>query len=252
MVKTKELLIILIFLGVAAAAMYYWLYLIPKNNAIAEWDVKIEERRKQIDDDRAAALDRQQEKVRLTAQRAEFSEDWAREAAALPERFSDVEVLRHIQEVIYPHTDKVSLNFNESVERAGDEIWSTSINLSFSTSYWQFLSILHNLVAGELGNRVINYSLRVSEIEPGDFRAMVEPVLDTIPAEILSQFLPDFRAYYANRNVDFMGMYMLDVSMEVEYLSIYAGMLSVGDMAAEWEAEDIMLAELIAALEGGQ
>jgi hypothetical protein len=240
MVKKRELFIILFFVGVLGAALYWWVYRQPAMRRIEGLETLIEERTQQLDRDRNAAQTRRNIYSDLSVRHNELREEWLVEAAALPVRFDDVQVLRHIQEVIYPHTQRIELEFGVSEEREGDELWSTTIELSFRTSYWQFLSILYNLVQGELGNRVVTYEFEVFPLSPGEFREMVEPVLIHMPDYIVEQFRSDFIEFFVrgNQSVEFMGLYLLDITMTVEYLSIEPGLLPLDTLREVWEIQD--------------
>jgi hypothetical protein len=246
MLKTRELIIILFFVGVLAGVLYFWFYLQPARRRIEERRVSIVERTERLEREHLAAAGRRNVHRNLSNDHDVFRAAWIVEAAALPQRFNDVQVLRHIQEVVYPHTREIRLTLTEPEEREGDELWSTTVSLAFTTSYWQFLSILHNLVQGELGNRVVNYDFSVMPMEPTDFIEMVEAVLIYMPDYIVEQFRSDFVRVFVqgDQDVEFIGLYMLEVNMEIDYLSIEPGVLGVNSWLLDvTERLDEILAE---------
>ncbi|MCL1843195.1 MAG: hypothetical protein FWF79_05235 [Defluviitaleaceae bacterium] len=236
----KELFIILFFVAVLGGVVYFLVYFRPARDRIENMENRIATREAQITSDENAARARNAQYEIVSTEHVRLREQWEFEAADLPYVFSDTQVLRHIQDVIYPHTRAVQLGFDVSVERPGDELWSTIISLDFETSYWQFLSILYNIVQGYLGNRVVSYSFSVEPLSPADFRYMVEPVVDDMPEHIVEQFRSDFQQFFifGNQNIEMMGMYMLSVSMEVEYLTLNPGILPPAAMQLIWDAED--------------
>jgi len=182
----------------------------------------------------------------MTEQYNVLSAQWEVKAANLPHIFDDTAALRHIQSVIYPHTEQVTLGFGLSQRREGDLLYSTVVNLNFKTSYWQFLSILYNLVEHEnLGNRVVNYTLSIQPLEPEEFHDMVRgPGEEFIPEHILAEFAQDFFEYFVrgNTEVEILGLHTITANMQVEYLSITPGLIDEGAMRVIWDAEDLLAA----------
>jgi hypothetical protein len=240
MIKQRDLIIIILCLSVLAAVAWYWAYYQPSRNRILALEARIEERKDALRLAEEQARQRSVEFDELTLRNEEIQEEWKIVAADLPERFVDTDVFRHVQSVIYPHTRELSMNFSDSVQREGDELWSTKINLSFSTTYWQLLSLLDTLVNGDLGNRVVNYSLGVSPLTPEEFLAEVERSLGDIPDHIINEFSTQIHEYFTlqNENAEIWGLHMLNVGMEIEYLGLYQGLLSQGEMRTRWEEED--------------
>jgi hypothetical protein len=258
--KAKELFIIMGGVTILVAALWFWLYLRPSNARVEDWRERTVERDARLDLTELEANARATNFARMTAHFADLNARWEQAAAALPFYFDDTAVLRHIQSVIYPHVVEteegdgtIDLTFGLSRQREGDLLYSTIVTLNFTTTYWQFLSILYNLVEREddmnLGNRVVNYSLTVSELEMTEFRDrldgliyLVGPEEDDIPEHIIMQFIHDFQAYFGGRgaDVEMQGLYLLNVQMDVEYLSINPGLLSEDDMRALWALEEII------------
>jgi hypothetical protein len=131
--------------------------------------------------------------------------------------------------------------------RADDLLYSTTVNLNFATSYWQFLSILYNLVQGDLGNRVVNYTLQVVPLDEEEFNSMRIEILGG-PA---AGYIPTGFDLFGGRQVNILqalmqpaavtdpiGLHTLGVQMQVEYLSLEPGMLSEATMRALWELID--------------
>lgn len=240
MVKGREVFIILFFIAVLGTALYAWAYLRPARERIAELREDITEREARLENERLQAMIRANQYAGLYELHTELSAQWEVEAAALPVIFDDTRVLRHVQSVIYPHTDSLTLAFGMSEEREGDELWSTTIYLEFETSYWQFLSILYNLVQGDLGNRVVNYTFTVTPMDPDDFNERITPVVDDMPDYIRNQLGPQLYNFFylGNRDDGIVGLYMLEVQMEVEYLSQEAGLLPIEVLLEAWERMD--------------
>jgi hypothetical protein len=256
MTKAREVFVIMGAVSLLVAALWFFVYLRPSMNRAAAMRVLIEERDAELDNRQAQAEYRRREHNRLTEHFAALSARWAQAAAALPFYFDDTAVLRHIQSVIYPHTEQLELEFSMSELREGDQLYSTVVSLEFRTSYWQLLAILYNLVERDddmnLGNRVVNYDLVVSPLTIGDFTDMldgliyfVDPEEDDIPEHLIMQFIHDFqREHDSGRRGEeeppMFGLYDIHVEMEVEYLSIRPGLLSERDMRVIWALEDLI------------
>lgn len=239
MIKQRDLIVILVCLAVIIAAVWFWVYYQPASNRIEQLEARTEERREDLRVAEQQARQREVGYANLSAEYAEIKEAWEVAAADLPVRFKDTEVLRHIQSVVYPHTENLNLSFSNSVQRADDELWSTTINLNFETSYWQLLSILDTLVHGDLGNRVINYSLNVSPLAPAVFLSLVERSLEHIPYHIVQQFNRQIYEYFVLglEDAEIWGLYMLNVTMDIEYLSLEPGIVPLATLREQWEAE---------------
>jgi len=240
MIKQRELILIMLCIAALTAAAWFWVYYQPAT-------ARIEEQRQRIaakEESMRVALEQAEQRTRqhekLSADFTRIKAEWEVAAAALPDKFNDVEVLRDIQRVIYPHTSELSLSIGNSEQRKGDELWSTTVSLNFTTSYWQFLSILYDLVNADLGNRVVNYNLGVSSLAPADFRDMVLGSRDNMPEHIIEQFIDDFQNYFmrGRTDIEIIGLHMLDVSMRVEYLSLHPGMLTLSNLRALWAEEE--------------
>jgi hypothetical protein len=229
MIKQRDLIIILVAVSALTALIWFWFYFQPANEKIAALENRIETRKEELRLAEEAAGIRTQEHAVLTAEHEEVREKWETEAANIPDTFEETSALRHMQRVIYPHVDNLTISWGDSTMRENDGLWSTTVNLNFSTSYWQFLSILHDLVNADLGNRVINYSLGVAELEPGEFRYMIEGSLDNMPEHIIEQFRQSFQNYFVRglTDTEIIGLHMLSITMQVEYISLYPGEFSL-------------------------
>jgi hypothetical protein len=245
MIKQRELIMILLCIAALMAAAWFWVYYQPATERIAQEEQKIEEKKESQRIELEQADQRTRRHANLSEDFRLIKEEWEVAAASLPDRFSDVEVLRDIQRVIYPHTGELSLSIGNSEQRAGDELWSTTVSLNFKTSYWQFLSILYDLVNADLGNRVVSYNLSVTPLDPSDFRSMVEGSADNMPEHIVEQFIEEYRAIFLHgrTDVEIIGLHMLDVNMRVEYLSLEPGMLTLSNLRAMWAEEERERAE---------
>jgi hypothetical protein len=254
MAKTREVFIIIGGIAVLAAALWFWLYLRPSNARVYELRNDIAARRIRLDTTRRDAENRVERYAIMNARFEELSRQWEIAAADLPDYFDDLEVLRHLQRVIYPHTETIQLNFGLSTRREADLLYSTIVNLEFTTSYWQFLTVLYQLIEEEaLGNRVINYTIDVRPMtgdEESAFRTAVPGFAEYMPPHVFAQVQANVLGM---ADVLFRGLYMLRIEMQLEYLSLQPGMLSEGAMRALWaqlEAEIAALeAEIAAALE---
>lgn len=227
MTKVRELMIILICLSILLGSLWFWLYLRPANQRAEELRTTIAARIERLQDEEDQAMQRRVVYADLTAELEIRMAEWEVASVDLPESFVDTEVLRHVQENFYRHTPAVSLGFNHSHRRPGDELYSTVVSLAFNTSYWQLRAILYHLLEEDaLGNRVISYSIGIAPMLPEDFLDSVIGVAEYIPEHIREEFVADFHAYHAGaEDVQFDGLYMLSVSMDVEYLSLTPGML---------------------------
>ncbi|MCL2576694.1 MAG: hypothetical protein FWE27_01400 [Defluviitaleaceae bacterium] len=235
--KTVQIFVIMGSLAVLIGALWYWLYLRPHIAKMEDWQIRIDERTEQLATDERDAQNRRAIYAHMTSYYQELSVRWEIAAAALPDVFDDTKVLRHIQEVIYPHTEEIQLSFGLSEQREGDLLYSTIVNLEFETSYWQFLSILHNLVQGDLGNRVVVYKLEVSPLEVPEFISMRDEIAGGPAAGYLPEHIrPNFMR---GAEINPIGLHTLDVTMQVEYLSIEPGLLSEIDLRAEWERLEV-------------
>jgi len=245
MIKERDLVIILVCLSILMAVAWFWLYLQPTMDRIEALERRTLEREQALDLRYSQVRQRRVTYDRLTEEYQRIRAEWDIAAAALPRRFYDTEVLEHIQRVIYPHTDSLSLSFSDSVQRPGDQLWSTTISLSFNTTYWQFLSILDDLVYGELGNRVINYSLGVSPLSHSDFFYMVQgPAVEFLSDDMraeLTAYVQHVNAYFGGPNAPIgdvmIGPYTLSISMSIEYLGLEAGRMPVEAWRRVWESE---------------
>lgn len=240
---SRRVFVIIFFIGVLVTVIYLWAYFRPQRNRIDEMRQDVVARYDHITETYRRALERNRIYEALLESYEYLSVEWAIEEAVLPDRFYDTAVLRHIYEVIYPHTNPanptISLSFGVSEEREGDALWSTRIELEFETSYWQFLAILYNLVQGELGNRVVEYEFNVEPMAREQLAGMLtfEGPLGyswaLIPEHLRRQFHPAFIA-----GEDVLGLYMLDVTMTVEYLTLEPGILPEAVAREQWEADD--------------
>jgi len=216
--KTAQIFVIMGALAILVGALWYWLYFRPHVETMENWRNRIAAREERLDREFREAEARRVAYAEMDRQLEVLSVRWAEVLETLPEVFEDTVVLRHIEEVIYPHTDALSLSLGSSTLRSGDLLYSTTVSLSFTTSYWQFLTILHNLVQGELGNRVVVYSLAVSPLDVREFITMRDEVAtgdgaEFIPEHIRPHFMP-------GGDIEPAGLHMFVVSMNVEYLSI--------------------------------
>lgn len=233
MAKIRELVVIMVALAILLGALWFWLYLRPSLARMADLEVRIEERYNNLNTQRDEAQARRDRFAELSAQLAVRTVEWNEASADLPQTFRDTDVLRHVQQRIYPHANVIELEFYASERRPGDELYSTRVNLVFETSYWQLLSILYHLVEEEaLGNRIVVYEIDIFPMEAADFLENVIGIAEYFPDHIREQFVPLFQAYLAGADVEFPGLYMLQVDMYVEYLSLEPGILSTANMEA--------------------
>jgi|GEM_PF-1339415 len=259
-VKSRQVFVILFFIGVLGTALYLWAFLRPARVTIETMQQDVVARRATIDENRRQANARIAMYEHAAAELEVLAELEREERTALPPIFDDTAVLRHIYDVVYPHTNPanptINISFGNSQARPGDDLWSTTIELSFETSYWQFLSILHNLVEGDpdrdilerdLGNRVVEYNFNVRPMTREEFGGMLmqESPLgyawSEIPVHIRNEFHADFLA-----GRDIMGLYMLNVNMRIEYLTLEPGILPRDVLRRQWVAEDAAAAEAAA------
>jgi hypothetical protein len=268
--KMRELFIIMGALSVLVAAIWFWAYLRPSQARAEQLRIDIINRETDLNTQRQEAEDRNATFARMTARYEELIVRWEDKSSALPDVFDDTEVLRHIQRVLYPHvragldeddeqTKRIELTFGFSEMREDDLLYSTVVDLKFETTYWQFLSILYNLVEQEnLGNRVVNYRIGVELISIEEFTERIDGLVyltgtreDDIPMHIMEQFREDFSRAHAttgrggeeNAPPPMEGLYLLTVEMQVEYLSIRPGLTRESDLRIIWELEDLLLAE---------
>jgi hypothetical protein len=240
MAMGKQVFVILFFVGVLGAALYFWAYYQPASRRMDALRTRIEVKTEQLAADERAARDRELVYASITEEYVELVAQWDIEAQTLPEEFNDTRALRHIHRVVYPHTDKIELEFGISEEREGDELWSTTVELSFETSYWQFLSILYNLVQDDLGNRIVNYEFTVRPLVEGraQFIERLTSILDHVPDDIRRRLQREIA------QPEPFGFYMLDVTMEIEYLSQHHGdFLSLDALRGLWEELDALINE---------
>jgi hypothetical protein len=238
MTKTRELFMIMAGITLLVAAIWFWAYFRPSSNRVAQIRIDTEERENELNATMEAARVRRRIHEELTERHRVLSAEWREKAANLPQRFDDRAVLRHIQYVIYPHTEEIELSFDVSERREYDLLYSTVVTLEFETSYWQFLAILHNLIQGDLGNRVVNYTLEVSPMEESDFVEMRTNVAGGRGAGYIPEHI---RHVFVTNEIDPIGLHMLSVEMEVEYLSIEPGLLSEAEWRTIWELEELLL-----------
>ncbi|MCL2224038.1 MAG: hypothetical protein FWB96_03610 [Defluviitaleaceae bacterium] len=236
--KLSQIFVIATAVAVLIGALWFWLYFRPHTATMERLRAEIVAREAQIANDYREAQNRRSRYAHMTEFYAELSQRWEVAAAALPYIFDDTEVLRHIQDVIYPHTSAINMSFNTSTQREGDLLYATVVSLQFETSYWQFLSILYNLVQGDLGNRVVVYTLDVSPLETAEFISMRDtiaggPAAGYIPPHIRPAFMP-------GAQINPIGLHTLSVRMQVEYLSIQPGLLSEADLRAQWARLDAL------------
>ncbi|MCL1883810.1 MAG: hypothetical protein FWF81_08685 [Defluviitaleaceae bacterium] len=185
MIRQRDLIVIMICFAALIAVMWFWIYYQPALGRISELERSILHRAESLHLAEEGAKRRILKYADINERYSAVREEWEVMAASLPYKFEDTEVLRSVQNVVYPHVRNLNLSFSGQSQRPDDGLWSTGINLSFATSYWQLLAILDKLVDGEMGNRVVNYSLSLNHGE-----------------------------------TDFRGLQMLNVSMEIEYLSL--------------------------------
>jgi len=237
--KKREIVIIMSCLALLIAALWFWAYLRPSNERREEWRQKITEKTERLERARQDALARQDRFETLTAREAELRVRWDEVARDLPNEFKDTAALRHIQQVIYPHTREIELDFNLSEQREGDELYSTVVTLRFETSYWQYLSILYNLVQGNLGNRVVVYRLEVSPLEESEYISMLrDREYGILMTDAFGHIPEHIREVLNDGNINPVGLQTFEVEMEVEYLSLLPGLMSESDLREAWEELD--------------
>jgi hypothetical protein len=237
MIKAKEIFIIMGCLTVIVAGLWFWVYFRPSQNRVSELRIATEERYERLNREQMLAEFRRASRDILYEQLEYSRVEWEVIQADLPVTFSDTEVLRHIQRNIYRHTDNIQLEFGTSMQRPEDELYSTIVSLAFTTTYWEFLTILYRLVEGEegavdsLGNRIVTYDITSSEIyDMDEFITRIQGVAEFMPTHIFEQV----QQVVLGGAVDFTGLYMLQVTMEVEYLSLEPGLLSEPDIRGLW------------------
>jgi len=221
------------------AALWFWAYLRPSNERRAAQRVAITERTERLQREREDAEAREALFRTLTARHTEISVRWDEVKSDLPEEFKDTAALRHIEHVIYPHTREIELDFNLSEQREGDELYSTVVTLRFETSYWQYLSILYNLVQGNLGNRVVVYRLEVSPLEESEYISMLrDREYGILMTDAFGHIPEHIREVLNDGNINPVGLQTFEVEMEVEYLSLLPGLMSESDLREAWEELD--------------
>jgi DNA-directed RNA polymerase subunit F len=227
-------------LTVLIAAIWFWAYFRPARNRMADLRTETAEREERLATEQREAEERERIARLLRADRAELTEEWDQvQREDLPSDFSPRDVLRHIEDVIYPHTRFIEVEFNASELREDDELYSTIVTIEFETTYWQLLTILHNLVQGGLGNRVVTYEIDVFPMDESELRDILEHreygVLNTAAAEFIPEdILTEIRAFLHRTVEESPGLFRLFVEMDVEYLSMRPGLVSEDDLRASW------------------
>lgn len=283
--KKKEIAAIAAGVAVLLGGLWILLFLRPNIETRAQLEVMIAA---QIEDNtqrEVAAINRTRIYNDLTESLRGLSAQWAVAAATLPTTFDAPRVLRDVQRVLYPHTESIHLTFGVSTRRPADLLYSTIVNLRFDTSYWQFLTILHNLIQRPedlaewerevddrelLGNRVVTYTLNVNLMEERDFLDMLldtergilrgGDVYDSLPPEIRAILdSPDVRLEPRAIRTDpeirldpviYMepiGLHRFTVNMDVEFLTLEPGRFTEAELRAIWAREDAAAAAAAAA-----
>lgn len=257
--KKKEITAIAIGVAILLAGLWVLFFLRPRIETISEYGERtaalIEDNRVR----REAIQARHTRYAQLGYDLTDVRAEWEVAAADLPTTFDSATVLRHVQHVLYPHTGEIELNFGVSTQREYDLLYSTTVELTFVTTYWQFLAVLNNLVnpddvlwallfedGDRLGNRVVNYELSVEPIEEGDYLDLLLGDRDNYGilghwsfGEMPPHIRDVLQSDYANRDeINPAGLQMFEVTMIVEYLTLEPGLFEEADLRAIWAIED--------------
>jgi hypothetical protein len=198
-ITKRESILLSVLLVIIVAAAFAWFYFIPARNDILELESSNQTMRTQVEMDRFASLQRQGEYERASENLARALDIWAEQEEGLQERIGKLDVLRRLQQYIYPFVDSLNATYTPP-EQLFVGIYMARWDLSFETTYGGFLNILQSFRTGG-DNRIINYSI-TPEFEPSE----IYEGMFVIHMSGNSPFLPTDTPVSINMTVEFLGL----------------------------------------------
>jgi hypothetical protein len=103
---------------------------------------------------------------RLTARYEDLVTEWNSSAQSFEAVFNGADVLHHIRNVVFPHVDSLEIEIGASSEFEEGYLFETPIKLTFSTTYWELISMVNNLTTGNLGIGIVGIDIKnISQME---------------------------------------------------------------------------------------
>ena len=182
MLTTREKVLILILMLLASLGGLWQYYLVPTTETLNRTELQLV----QLQNDLGAAETRSIQYQMLQARISQGLErEWEETIANVPQYFEPTEMLRLIQDVVYPHAydpDPISATFAEPQERGS--FTTTATTISFN-AYRAGLEAVINAFAGDNmpTNRIVTYTVTAMD---ADYYALFGPLAITIVVDFLT------------------------------------------------------------------
>jgi len=160
MLKTREIVMVVVLLVVLSAGAYYLFYLQPTLEDISAAEASIARKQQEVID--KIAITKQYEAISDEFETVEA--EWTAATLGIPSSFDEADVASRYQKIIFTHTRNLSASFPSDGTAAGS-VSVYSVNLGFRVTYDQLIKILTDFKDDGLASRVVNYSAARQENE---------------------------------------------------------------------------------------
>ena len=155
--KKREILMIILLLVVIEAGSYYFLFFQSIMSHITQLSFAVVRKENEITEAKIRG-----EKYQIFLQERDETEAlWEEVMEGIPSLevvgFNESDLLRRYQQVIFPHTGEVNISFPSNGTINGLTVMYP-VNMNFTVTYEQLMTILNEFNDRKLANRIVNYS----------------------------------------------------------------------------------------------